>query len=163
MSNRAQRGLQLSPTPELTQGIGSLGPTGRAAPDGLYAPARGRGPFDGYETGSDLLLAMMLNSWGPPEEGRDPYFDAQGGPKGPYGEWTLRETRHEVGAPERTEPGQEQFPGNRWNSPALDSANIRDLIELSEYLQGAPDEVLSDRDRALRDLIPSFLARRTGG
>lgn len=146
--------------------------TDRSGITSLYQPQRG-GPFDGLATGSDLVIEMMRNARNArsfssyPVQREDEFFDAStfGAPS--YGEFSLGNARENVGAPPRTEPGSELFgnPSDRLE-PELyrqfDSANIRDLMQLLEYLESTPDAQLSERDRALRDEIPFYLSRRTG-
>ena len=132
----------------------------------LYQPQRG-GAYDTFASGSDLAIQMM-------REARDPmFYDGemadrflQAVPFGDayYGEYTLEGVREDVGAPRRTEPGSDFF-GMR-SEPAVErqfeAANIRDMVQLLEYLESIPDAQLSERDRALRDEIPVFLSSRTG-
>jgi len=135
----------------------------------LYQPQRGGGAFDGFVSGSDAVIQSMREARNPRSYGdlSDKFFDNStfGWPY--YMEYTLEGVRDDVGAPPRTEPGEEFF-----GSPSLrlepelhgqfDAANIRDLMQLLEYLESTPDAQLSERDRALRDEIPLYLSRRTG-
>lgn len=139
----------------------------------LYQPQRG-GAFDGFATGSDAAIQSMRNSRDPrffstyPVQRTDEFFDADTFSEPSYGEYTLKGAREDVGAPPRTEPGEEFFgsPSRRLD-PELylqfDAANVRDMMQLLEYLESTPDAQLSERDRALRDEIPLYLSRRTGG
>lgn len=125
-----------------------------------YEPRRG-GPYDTFESGSDLAIEIM-------REARDPeFFDGMyaddyyrpayfGDPS--YGEYTLRGVREDIGAPVRSEPGQEVLG----DTLELNEANLRDLVQILRTLENVPDDQLSTRDRALRDEIPKYLAGATG-
>ena len=134
----------------------------------LYQPQRG-GAFDGFATGSDAAIQSMRSSRDPRffSELRDEFLNSATFSEPSYGEYVLRGARENVGAPQRTEPGEEFFgsPSRRLD-PELylqfDAANVRDMMQLLEYLESTPDAQLSERDRVLRDEIPLYLSRRTG-
>lgn len=125
-----------------------------------YEPRRG-GPYDTFESGSDLAIQIM-------RESRDPeFFDGMyaddnyrpayfGDPS--YGEYTLRGVREDISAPVRSELGQEVLG----DTLELNEANLRDLVQILRTLENVPDDQLSTRDRALRDEIPKYLAGATG-
>jgi hypothetical protein len=125
-----------------------------------YEPRRG-GPYDTFESGSDLAIQIMRESRDPEffdgvyadDNYRPAYF---GDPS--YGEYTLRGVREDISAPVRSEPGQEVLGDTR----ELNEANLRDLVQILRTLENVPDDQLSTRDRALRDEIPKYLAGATG-
>ena len=143
--------------------------TDRSGIASLYQPQRGGGAFDGFVTGSDTLIQMMREARDPRffSELRDEFLDSDTFGTPYFAEYPLMMAREDVGAPPRTEPGEEFF-----GSPSLrlepelhgqfDAANVRDMMQLLEYLESTPDAQLSERDRALRDEIPLYLSRRTG-